>query len=127
MKYALPVLKEAYTSIRFWPGEYARLTGHYRRVYSNVSPVLHARVLSGRTPPLRPWLFRMQGGKCYICREDFGKRAYNFDHVVPRASGGKDAMNRLLAHNTCNSKKDSRDPTQDERDYLFAIYSKYPT
>jgi len=126
VKHALPVLKAAYTSIGFYPGEYARLTGHYRRAYSNVSPPLHARVLAGKSPPLRPWLFRMQKGQCYICREELGKRAYNFDHVVPRASGGKNGMNRLLAHNTCNSQKGAREPTQAERDYLFAIYSEYP-
>lgn len=60
----------------------------------------------GKKPPLK-WLFRRDGGRCYLCGDeveslDDGNR----DHVTPRARGGKDSCKNLrLTHRECNFEK----------------------
>lgn len=71
----------------------------------------------------RDLLFRLQGGRCYLCGRSFGRvrGQPTFDHVVPRARGGQDADNRLLAHLNCNEGKGNDEPRPCELIYLAAI------
>lgn len=75
-------------------------------------------------------MIRAQKGRCTICGLllDLGERyvcddpyAASFDHVVPRAMGGRDARNRTAAHRRCNSDKGCRAPTGCERIWLEAV------
>lgn len=67
-------------------------------------------------------LYDLQGGDCYICEKpftaDFGATE---DHVVPKALGGKNDKNILLAHAPCNHKKGDRMPSYKERRYLASV------
>jgi 5-methylcytosine-specific restriction endonuclease McrA len=67
-------------------------------------------------------LMRLQGRRCYLCDGRFTATARaTQDHVVPRARGGKNARNILLAHQPCNNAKGDREPTWRELAYLRAI------
>lgn len=70
---------------------------------------------------MRPfWLAQRQ--KCAYCGQNMPRqvayqikgirtmRRTNWDHVLPKAAGGKDWKNRVLAHAICNQRKDSRLP-----------------
>jgi 5-methylcytosine-specific restriction endonuclease McrA len=68
---------------------------------------------------LRP----LQKGKCYLCGGPFGDdgRKPTLEHVVPRALGGRNHRNVLLACDPCNRIKADRAPTADELAYLERI------
>lgn len=55
-------------------------------------------------------IFKLQRGKCAICRAKLGKK-YHVDHIVPlKAGGSNDRRNLQLTHATCNQSKQARDP-----------------
>lgn len=60
-----------------------------------------------------------QGGRCYLCSRQMA--APTEDHVHPKAKGGKNKANRLLAHSRCNNEKGSRLPYPCELIFLAAI------
>lgn len=60
-------------------------------------------------------LLRAQGTLCGICCREFDEySALTLDHVTPRALGGKNSRNLMLAHMSCNSAKGDRPPTREE-------------
>ncbi len=78
---------------------------------------------------LRHLLLEAQGGRCGICGEliehdpglFMGMRAGpSRDHVIPKAKGGKDADNLVIAHYLCNCRKGDRTPTGCELIWLDA-------
>lgn len=64
--------------------------------------------MSGNTPSLRDRLMAAQSGCCFHCgglmtTEDVNAPTFaTFEHIVPRAVGGKNHRNRVLAHRHCN-------------------------
>jgi 5-methylcytosine-specific restriction endonuclease McrA len=58
----------------------------------------------------------IQGHRCSLCGRSFGNGpdAPTVEHVVPRARGGRNARNRLVAHSACNNAKGDRMPSQRE-------------
>lgn len=64
--------------------------------------------------PLRERLFRAQQGLCGLCGYRIDLREGTIDHVVPRALGGRNVGNVLLAHLVCNNQKAARLPTFEE-------------
>jgi hypothetical protein len=67
-------------------------------------------------------LYDAQRGICYLCGSMIlGTRTATFDHVTPKALGGDDVDNLLLAHEGCNVKKRSRPPYACELIYLEHI------
>jgi len=72
--------------------------------------------------PHRERLFRAQGGKCGLCGgEIFSPRDGTLDHVIPRALGGRNLNNLLLAHERCNNIKADRPPTHIELQTLARV------
>jgi 5-methylcytosine-specific restriction endonuclease McrA len=79
------------------------------------------RARRGRDP-LRERLYAAQCGNCGLCGEPlFDPCAGTIDHVMPRALGGRNAGNLLLAHQLCNSVKADRPPTRGEMATLAAV------
>jgi len=88
---------------------------HWTRMVATINHVateeqdLH-RHLFGRdrlVPPkaLREGLASLQAGRCFYCREPFG-RAPEADHFIPRVRCGIDAVeNLVLADSSCNNDK----------------------
>lgn len=77
-------------------------------------------------------LYQRQRGRCYICiaAMDTALRgrgrnllAWTIDHVFPRAVGGRQLANLLLAHRGCNERKADRWPFPCEVIYLAAVYA----
>ena len=77
--------------------------------------------IDDRSAPLKYELLKQQGSVCLYCCEDknlqnismsdIAKDLVDIDHIVPRSKGGPDAMiNYVLAHRSCNSKKNNRTP-----------------
>lgn len=65
--------------------------------------------------PHRERLYRAQDGMCGLCGgEIYDPREGTLDHVIPRALGGRNAGNLLLAHGRCNNAKADRPPTSRE-------------
>lgn len=74
---------------------------------------------------IRARLYEAQNGLCGICGFGMGPcQAQTIDHVVPRARGGKNAGNVLLAHSDCNSRKGDRAPTTAERATLAKVNAR---
>jgi 5-methylcytosine-specific restriction endonuclease McrA len=72
--------------------------------------------------PHRERLYRAQEGKCGLCGgEIFDPRGATLDHVIPRALGGRNFENLLLAHKRCNNLKADRPPTSCELETLAAV------
>lgn len=63
-----------------------------------------------------PWSVRkavmheMQRGRCYMCRARLNRIEQTFDHVRPKARGGLNEWNFLLACRPCNQRKADRPP-----------------
>lgn len=79
-----------------------------------------------------PELSERQDALCYLCLLPFDpevvgrghlERVSSEDHVFPRAAGGRDYSNILLAHRDCNTVKSHRWPYPCEVIYLAAIYA----
>jgi 5-methylcytosine-specific restriction endonuclease McrA len=71
-------------------------------------------------------LRRFQENRCYLCPREFTPDDdATQDHVVPRAKGGKNAGNILLAHARCNTRKGDRLPTASELAYLQSIKERF--
>lgn len=67
-------------------------------------------------------LFKLQDGNCYLCGDPFGEhRLATREHVTPKALGGKNDRNILLACRDCNEDKADRAPTPAELKYLAFI------
>jgi 5-methylcytosine-specific restriction endonuclease McrA len=65
--------------------------------------------------------WRIQGGLCYLCAKPFKEEDWaTRDHVIPRALGGSDERNILLACGACNNRKADRPPKPCEMIYLAA-------
>lgn len=77
------------------------------------------RALPSRAKSYKTRLSEAQGGVCYLC----DRKCVNptEDHVVPKALGGKNKANRLLACAKCNNRKGARPPRPCELIYLWAI------
>lgn len=73
-----------------------------------------------------PVPFKAQDRRCYLCGFKM-KRGLTRDHVWPRALGGRDAGNIILAHANCNWIKSNRAPTPCELLYRDAIYLRVAT
>lgn len=62
---------------------------------------------------MRVAVLNKNGGKCYLCNEPIDIRlpktapkAYQIEHIVPKAMGGSDALDNLMpSHAVCNNKK----------------------
>jgi 5-methylcytosine-specific restriction endonuclease McrA len=64
---------------------------------------------------LEQGMWHFQCAKCYICAEGFSRqRLATREHVNPRALGGKNPRNILLACIECNNIKGDRPPTKRE-------------
>lgn len=75
---------------------------------------LRPRAKRGRNP-WRDRLFAAQDGLCGLCGGSLPDAyAGTIEHVMPRALGGRNAGNILLAHAECNNIKGCRPPTRDE-------------
>lgn len=84
-----------------------RLRKHPEKDHARLSPLIFRTL----------WL--LQAGACYLCTRPFVDDDWaTVDHVTPKAKGGPDAGNILLAHLACNNQKSDRDPTPDELLYL---------
>lgn len=78
--------------------------------------------------PLLHRIAEIQGMACSICGDAVllsgeinHPHLASFDHVVPRAHGGRDDKNRLVAHRECNTRKADRPPTACELLLLEAV------
>jgi 5-methylcytosine-specific restriction endonuclease McrA len=66
-------------------------------------------------------LWTFQNGHCYMCAALFHRDRYvTKEHVVPRALGGTNDANILLACIPCNNTKADRPPTRRELAMLAA-------
>jgi 5-methylcytosine-specific restriction endonuclease McrA len=74
-----------------------------------------------KAEPLRVRLHLAQAGACGLCGGRLERGRGTLDHVVPRARGGGNIGNLLLAHGRCNHAKADRMPTQMELDMLAAV------
>lgn len=83
--------------------------------------IMRDNQIDDRSAPLKYELLKQQGAVCLYCCEDknrqnismsdIGNDLVDIDHIVPRSKGGPDAMiNYVLAHRSCNAKKDNRTP-----------------
>ena len=57
-------------------------------------------------------LFSIQKGKCFICNRpiNIDKEAWQIDHIIPKAKGGRDhSDNFAIVHEICNKKKSDSD------------------
>lgn len=72
--------------------------------------------------PFRIYLYHAQDGNCGLCGNPIGDPCEGtIDHVVPRALGGRNVGNRLLAHGLCNNQKADRPPTMHELEALARV------
>lgn len=78
-------------------------------------------------------LMRLQRHRCYLCLEPMdlsvelrsrNPLGWTWEHVFPRAVGGGERSNALLAHRLCNDAKSHRWPYPCEVVYLFAMYAE---
>lgn len=61
-------------------------------------------------PPLTTHLFRAQQGRCFHCLKSMARGPWRMnradgwtrEHVIPKAKGGNDRLNVVLAHRSCN-------------------------
>ncbi len=57
--------------------------------------------------------YARDGGKCQYCLKDVPRAEITYDHIVPRAQGGKTTWeNVVIACVPCNQKKGARTPQQ---------------
>lgn len=95
----------------------AKMAGK-RKEFTREERLWHAK-------PIRTRLYKAQNGLCYLCGKPMagksGRGMPTEDHVVPRARGGKNAANRLLAHSRCNGWKHCREPYACELLYLQIV------
>jgi 5-methylcytosine-specific restriction endonuclease McrA len=72
--------------------------------------------------------WRLQRGRCYLCQRPFEPDNWGTrDHVIPRALGGIDAGNVLLACFDCNNIKADRAPKPCEMLFLTAANAGFLT
>lgn len=58
-------------------------------------------------------VYSRDNGKCQYCGNKVPRASLTYDHVVPRAQGGKtEWTNIVIACGTCNQKKGNRTPAQ---------------
>lgn len=58
-------------------------------------------------------VYARDGGKCQYCGNKVPRASLTYDHVVPRAQGGKtEWTNIVIACGTCNQKKGNKTPAQ---------------
>lgn len=95
------------------------------------SPSLPAKTRKDRRRPrvvgsetLRVRLYEAQDGLCGLCGGEMGPHDATIDHVVPRAHGGRNAGNVLLAHSKCNEVKGSRPPRASELALLAKVNAR---
>lgn len=68
-------------------------------------------------------LYKRDRGICAYCGEHIAPRDMTRDHVIPRARGGKDVWeNVVAAHRHCNLKKGCRLPEEANMPLLFVPY-----
>jgi hypothetical protein len=90
-----------------------------------------ARSRAGAPLSWRASLDGAQRGRCYLCGRPFGKKnpetncaKSTFEHVIPRALGGRNVGNRLLAGIRCNEAKADRWPHPCELIALAAVNAR---
>ena len=97
------------------PVRYAKVPGQRLTVMGSFT--------RGKLPPIsasiKSRLFEAQDGRCYLCTRQMASPTE--DHVVPKALGGKNRANRLLACPKCNVKKAHRKPYACELIFLRAV------
>jgi len=74
-----------------------------------------------RCKPIWARLTAAQGNRCYLCDKPMASPTE--DHVLPKARGGKNAGNRLMACSPCNNRKAARMPYACELMFLHHINS----
>jgi 5-methylcytosine-specific restriction endonuclease McrA len=58
-------------------------------------------------------LYTRDHGQCQYCKKDVSYDSSTYDHVIPRAHGGKTGWdNIVIACTRCNERKDDRTPAQ---------------
>lgn len=74
---------------------------------------------------LRAKLHAAQDGLCGLCGDPICLPSDGtIDHVVPRALGGGNSRNVLLAHGECNNLKADRSPTAEELTVLAIVNAR---
>lgn len=71
-------------------------------------------------------LFARQAKRCFLCGFKM-QRGLTREHVWPKAAGGREAGNIVLAHRRCNEAKKARMPHPCELLYRDAIYLQGPS
>lgn len=61
-----------------------------------------------QSKPVWSRLTAAQGNRCYLCNRTMASPTE--DHVLPKALGGKNSLNRLMACSPCNNQKAARRP-----------------
>lgn len=69
------------------------------------------RLKWSRPSETRRHIRKIQSNRCAICGEVFGSGKPTFEHVVPKALGGKNARNIVLTHERCNTLRGHAMPT----------------
>ena len=93
------------------PKEYYRLKSHKRR----------ALVVGKVSKNIKDILYRLQKGRCGVCRVTLFKK-FEIDHIIPLIKGGEHADRNLqLLCPPCNRYKAAKDPVDfmQERGYLL--------
>jgi len=105
-----------------------RLTGQQSSL--DISPVIatkgcmHRRRLASNFN--NRMLFRRDNNRCMYCGTQHYQSGLTRDHVVPRAHGGKDIWENVVAAcGRCNHFKADRTPEEDQMEYLEKQFSTH--
>ncbi|MCK9361663.1 HNH endonuclease [Patescibacteria group bacterium] len=98
-----------------------------RDKYKDRNAKRRTNTTAGLSPGIIAKLFKLQKGKCPICKSDLRKTGFHVDHIVPliprkgEPAGKHEDRNIQLACPKCNMKKHNKNPIQfmQEQGYLL--------